>query len=121
MRLLADENFSAKIASWLRSLGHDVKLVEKSTPDPLVAAQARTESRVILTHDTDFAKEELHPPSTHSGVLLVRINPLHADKVKAAIVRTLGQVQESSWGGKVFFVFEDITLQWRAGEFVPRQ
>lgn len=58
MRLLADENFSAKVATWLRSLGHDVRPVAKSTADSMVAAQAKAESRVILTHDADFSFED---------------------------------------------------------------
>ncbi len=118
MRFLADENFSAKLASWLRSLGHDVGSAAKAAPDPAVVNLAKAESRIILTHDGDFANENLYPSSAHAGVMLVRINPLHADKIRSAIARTLSQVPESGWAGRVFFIFEDLSVEWKEGRFL---
>lgn len=117
MRLLADENFSAKIVSWLRSVGHDVASVAKATPDSAVVAQALRKSWVILTHDADFAEEEVYKAS--AGVMLIRINPLHADRIKSAILRTLAQIPESRWKGKLVFVFEEASMESKAGKFFP--
>ena len=76
MRFLADENVHAKLLLFLRSLGHDVRPVSKGTQDSRVAAQSKAESRVLLTHDADFANTDQYPFSAHAGVVLIRINPL---------------------------------------------
>lgn len=117
MRLLADENFSAKIASWLRSRGHDVASVAKATPDSAIVALAKRQSRIILTHDFDFSDRKLYQAS--AGVMLMRINPLLADKIKSAVLRTIAQIPESKWDGNLVFVFENISVEAPLTKFFP--
>ena len=107
MRLLADENVHAKLSPFLRSLSHDIQSVAKGTEDPDIAAQAKTESRVILTHDTDFANTDQYPISAHAGVILIRINPAYLEKIKDALANLFSHIPASELPNRLFFVFED--------------
>lgn len=118
MRFLADENFSAKLLPFLRSRGHDVRSIAKGTPDPEVAAQAKAESRIILTHDTDFADRNRHPQATHAGIALIRINPLFAEQIKAGLLNLFESVPEARLAVSRFLVFEDTFIELDEGEVI---
>ena len=107
MRFLADENIHAKLLPFSREAGHDIRFVAKGTADPKVAALAKAEGRIILTHDMDFANTDRHPLSSHSGVILIRINPLYLNKMKAALTNLFQSIPESELSNRLFFVFED--------------
>ena len=118
MRFLADENFSAKLFPFLRSLGHNIRVVIKGTADADLAAQAKADSRIILTHDTDFADSDQYPSSTHAGILLIRINPLHAEQIKASLANLFSHVSEPRLVGHRFLVFEDTFAELDEGEII---
>ena len=59
MRLLTNENVSGTVIRTLRERGHDVlsaKESMRSQPDEKLLARARTEGRVLVTHDKDFGE-----------------------------------------------------------------
>jgi predicted nuclease of predicted toxin-antitoxin system len=119
MRFPADENVSAKLLVFLRSLGHDVRSVAKGTADPEITAQAKTESRMILTHDTDFANTDEYPASSHAGILLIRINPLFVEQATAALRKLFAAVSDAELPGRSFLVFEETFVEFDEGESVP--
>ena len=63
MKFLLDNNVPNGVAVMLRGLGHDVALVRdlltQDAPDPLVAAAAERDGRVLVSLDRDF--ETLDP------------------------------------------------------------
>jgi predicted nuclease of predicted toxin-antitoxin system len=77
MKFLLDQNAERRLASFLRNLGHDVKVVAidfpPDIPDEEVLAYAYKEQRIIITNDKgDFGElifRSLHP---HAGVILFR-------------------------------------------------
>jgi predicted nuclease of predicted toxin-antitoxin system len=77
MKFLLDQNVERRLASYLRNLGHDVKIVSvdyaPGIPDPEVLAHAYKEQRILLTNDKgdfgDLIFRSLHP---HAGVILFR-------------------------------------------------
>jgi predicted nuclease of predicted toxin-antitoxin system len=60
MRFLLDHNVPADVAGILRGRGHDVVFstdrVAEDAPDPLVAAAAMAEERILVSHDKDFKR-----------------------------------------------------------------
>lgn len=117
MRFLADENVHAKLLPFLRSLGHDVRPVSKGTQDPQVAAQSRAESRILLTHDSDFANTDQYPFSAHAGVVLIRINPLRMTEIQAALSKLFSNISGSELQGRFFLLFEETFVEMKEGEF----
>lgn len=76
MRLKLDENLSRHLESRLVALQHDVVTTAEegllSQPDTTVAAAAKSEQRILLTLDLEFADLRKYPPGDHPGVVLFR-------------------------------------------------
>lgn len=78
MRLLFDECVDVGLASTLRSVGHDVALVQEIEPsadDDRVMELAREQDRLLITADKDFGDLGLRQRRPVPGLLLLRIPP----------------------------------------------
>jgi predicted nuclease of predicted toxin-antitoxin system len=77
MRLLADENISPDLVSWLRDAGHDVvavREVARGEPDPRVLELAEDEGRILLTEDKDFGDLVFRERLPATGIILLRFH-----------------------------------------------
>lgn len=77
MRFLLDESADARLAPWLRSLGHDVTAIAVDHPASLadlqVLAIARRERRILITDDRDFGEMIFAQGFPHAGVIYLRL------------------------------------------------
>jgi predicted nuclease of predicted toxin-antitoxin system len=77
VRFLLDESADARLAPWLRSLGHDVTAIAIDHPASLadlqVLAIARRERRVLITDDRDFGELIFVRKLPHAGVIYLRL------------------------------------------------
>lgn len=82
MRFLLDESADARLAPWLRSLGHDVTAIAADHPASLrdreVLAIARREGRILITDDRDFGELVFAHRQPHTGVIYLRLG-VYAD------------------------------------------
>jgi len=78
-KLLADENIPPGVVRFLRDRGFEVKEVSGSglsgASDDAVMLLARKEKRALLTFDKHFGNILVYPPSTHYGIIRIRIHP----------------------------------------------
>jgi predicted nuclease of predicted toxin-antitoxin system len=76
MRVKLDENVSRSLKQLLVAQGHDVCTATDegllAQPDPVIAAAAARESRILLTLDVEFADVRKYPPGKHPGIILFR-------------------------------------------------
>ena len=77
MKFLLDQNVERRLVSFLKNLGHDVKVVSIDYPagilDQEVLSHAHKESRILLTNDKgDFGELIFRHHHPHSGVILFR-------------------------------------------------
>jgi predicted nuclease of predicted toxin-antitoxin system len=77
MKFLLDQNVERRLVSFLKNLGHDVKVVNIDYPagilDQEVLSSAYKESRILLTNDKgDFGELIFRHHHPHSGVILFR-------------------------------------------------
>ena len=77
MKFILDQNVERRLASFLKNLGHDVKVVSIDYPagilDQEVLSSAYKESRILLTNDKgDFGELIFRHHHPHSGVILFR-------------------------------------------------
>jgi predicted nuclease of predicted toxin-antitoxin system len=76
VKLKLDENLSRYLKPVLTAGQHDVSTVADegllAQPDSVVASAARTEGRILMTLDLDFADVRRFPPGSHPGIILFR-------------------------------------------------
>lgn len=91
-----DENLSRHLQSELENLGFDVSTAADEgllgRPDADIASAAKSEERILLTLDLDFADVVRFPPGTHPGIILFRpssMGPGTVNRFVTANVRIL--------------------------------
>jgi predicted nuclease of predicted toxin-antitoxin system len=93
MRFLFDESVECRIAERIRALGHDVEVVGVDHPasilDPDVLKIALNTQRILITNDTDFGELVISRGLEHSGVILLRLDPMTAREKSEHLVRLL--------------------------------
>ena len=111
MKFLLDENVHRGLFSFLRKLGHDVKLTPGGSKNGEVFSQALSDERVVITHDWDFTKWHIFvsPKFFDScSVILLKIPPGHLEKLKTGLSRLLAQkTSPNEFSGKLFLVWEE--------------
>lgn len=82
-----------RAVEFLDTLGNDVQSAVAEglagVPDRSILERCRTEKRVLITPDLDFADVRCYPPSSHAGVVVLRPG---ASSVEATI-RVLARIQ----------------------------
>jgi len=76
MRFKLDENLSRHLKEIFPPLGHEASTAGDehllSQPDSAIAAAARSEGRILLTLDVEFANLKKYAPGTHPGIFVFR-------------------------------------------------
>jgi len=110
MRFLADMGISLKTVAFLRELGHDAvhlhALGLDRLPDSDILELARTENRVLLTHDLDFAELIAAGGETLPSVIVFRLRRMQPDNVNYHLQGTIVRHQESLERGVIVSVVE---------------
>jgi predicted nuclease of predicted toxin-antitoxin system len=77
MRIKLDENLPEGLATLLRSAKFEVATaLEESlsgAKDTALAEAAKREGRLLMTYDVDFADIRRHPPASHAGIVVFRL------------------------------------------------
>lgn len=98
MKFLLDEDVPLKLLKVLNAAGHDARRVVPSTPDPVAAAQASEEGRILVTLDKDFTNKSLYPPSRFT-IVHIRIHPPYAEEIIEAFLRVLATLPSEPFRG----------------------
>jgi predicted nuclease of predicted toxin-antitoxin system len=110
LKLLVDENLSARHARTVRDLGHDaVSVVElglSGAEDSAVRNAAIEHGRVLLTLDADFANILRFPPGETPGVVRLRVHPAIEESIDAAIRFAIPRLDSMDLQGKLAVVHE---------------
>ena len=105
LRILPDENISGAAIASLKEWGFDVAAAESASADPAVAARAKREDRIILTHDSDFANILAYPPAEFPGIIRIRIDPAFNEIVIPALKRVFARFKTpEDFRGKLIIV-----------------
>jgi len=110
LKFKIDENLPVETATLLADAGHDaVTVLDQQMGgegDPIVAAACRSEGRVIVTLNLDFADIRRYRPADYAGLVVLRLARLDKAKVVAAIERLLPVLHEEPLAGKLWIVDE---------------
>ncbi len=89
MRIKLDENIPVSAGEPLPSAGHDVdSAVDEGlagATDSNVLAEATARAQLVITLDRGFADARMHPPGSHAGIIVLRVE----DQSPPAIVREI--------------------------------
>jgi predicted nuclease of predicted toxin-antitoxin system len=108
MKFLVDENVKLRLAKLLAASGHDVLLVKKGSSDKEIGRLAKKESRIILTHDNDFALSRLFCAKDFSGIVLIKVFPPSFAKIAASLENLLREFKTgNNFEGKLIVLIDE--------------
>ena len=95
MKIKLDENIPAGLVPILGTLGQDIDTVPREKlvgqKDAAIWAAAQETKRFLITQDLDFSDARKFAPSTHHGLLLIRLR----DPGRTALVRRIRSIFET--------------------------
>ncbi len=110
MRFKVDENLHDDIAELLRQGGHDALTVLdqglRGRDDREIANVCRTEKRVLISLDLDFANILDFPPAQYPGLIVLRLHARGRTAVRAVVTRILPHLAAESLVGRLWIVDE---------------
>jgi len=105
---LADSHIAHSTQSLLEQFGFQVDSADvrlgTGVPDPIVAALAQKEGRVLISGDKIFANGRKYPPSEYAGIIVIRVKPLTAERIDGALRRYFEQAPLADYRGKLVVV-----------------
>lgn len=114
MKFLADENISASLVKTLRASGFDVKDIKEQKlfgiSDRRVLDLAKSENRIILTHDKDFLNLTKQVPFGHTGIIILRFvnqNPKSVTERFIAVIKS----EHATKFGKSLVIITDNSIE----------
>ena len=106
-----DENLPEAVARLFAEAGHDAVTVSEQgmtgEGDPLVASVCRSEGRVLVTLDMDFADIRNYPPRDYPGLVVFRLSRQGPGRVLGVAAKLIEVLPESSLQGQLWIVEED--------------
>ena len=117
-RFFTDENISKSLVRVLREKRHDVKDIKEEklfgTPDKKMIYMAKTEDRIVLTHDKDFSNISIFPLQSHNGIVLIRYKDLSPDNVIAKFIPLLNTKIKSRLKKNLVIITDNFIKTFRA-------
>ena len=108
MEFKVDENLPAEACQLLRQAGHDAMTVVEQNlgghPDSEIAAVCKTESRILLTLDTDFANTLAYPPYEFSGIIVIRSKDQSKSTIATFLLQIIDALKSESPRGDLWIV-----------------
>jgi predicted nuclease of predicted toxin-antitoxin system len=111
MKLKTDENLPIEVAEAMRAAGHDaVSVLEQDLggwADPGIAEICRSEGRVLVSLDTDFADVRSYPPRDYPGILVIRLKRQDKLSILEVVPRILRMFQFEAIDRRLWIVTEE--------------
>jgi predicted nuclease of predicted toxin-antitoxin system len=110
MKIKLDESIPQDAATIFTDAGYQVSTVLGQRlggkADLEVAAACKTESKVLITLDTDFANISAYPPEDYSGIIVLRLSSQAKPHVLSILTRLLDSLERKSLSGQLWIVDE---------------
>jgi predicted nuclease of predicted toxin-antitoxin system len=111
LKFKIDENLPVECAHLLRESGFITDTVDEErlsgSNDSILLEFSRSEARVLVTLDLDFADLRLYPPGSHSGIVVIRSKQQDKTTLISLLRRLLPVLHNRSAQGQLWIVEED--------------
>lgn len=108
MNFKIDENLPAEAAEILRSTGFVADTVGdenlSGAKDETLATTSRSEGRILVTLDLDFANIRAYPPGEHAGIIILRVKRQDKPTVLAYVRRIATALTRRNPAGELWIV-----------------
>ena len=108
MKFKVDENLPVEAAEILRKYGLAADTVGdeylSGSDDEVIASRSRSEDRILVTLDLDFANIRAYPPGTHGGVVVFRLKRQDKATVLAYVRRLAAVLPHRSPVGELWII-----------------
>jgi len=98
MKLFADECVYAITTKTLRQWGHDVITAQEAGlsghDDGELLQYSTSQKRILISIDMDFSNALRFTPSSHSGIIILKIRPATIENVHQVLSQLLGGYSE---------------------------
>jgi predicted nuclease of predicted toxin-antitoxin system len=112
-----DENLPAECAVLLRGAGFGADTVAEEdlegADDTVLARSVRAEGRVLITLDLDFANIQAYPPSTHAGIIVLRLKRQDKPAIMGMVLRIIAALKTRLPAGDLWIAEAD-RIRFRA-------
>ncbi|MBI2094942.1 MAG: DUF5615 family PIN-like protein [Candidatus Omnitrophica bacterium] len=85
LRILADENINADVVRPLKKTVGDIAYAKKGLKNGELFKLLVESSRILVTHDGDFADQNKYPAHKTQGVVLIKIDPALDETILKAL------------------------------------
>jgi predicted nuclease of predicted toxin-antitoxin system len=113
-----DENLPAEAAEILRSIGFVADTVAdenlSGAEDETVATASRSEGRILVTLDLDFANIRAYPPGEHTGIIVLRVKRQDRATVLGYVRRLATALARRNPSGELW-ILEGNRIRFRQG------
>jgi hypothetical protein len=108
MKLKLDENLDVRLVAVLRRAGHEVATVREQrlagVDDQALYAHCRSEARILVTLDLDFASVLRYPPETSGGIVVFRGRDDLLPTLRILTETLIGALAKASPSGQLWIV-----------------
>lgn len=112
IQFLADESFPDPTAELIKDWSFTVikarELSLSGAKDPVIFRQAQKKKMILLTADKGFGDIRIYPPSLHSGVILLRLDPIDVAegmvRLHTVLKKLLEETQADEYRRTLFIV-----------------
>jgi len=110
MKFLLDMGISVEVAAFLRSTGHEAEHLHElrlgTLSDSDILARAVSESRIVVTHDLDFANLLAASSAKLPSVIVFRLQNMRPEKVISRLYSLLADHSGDLEKGAILSVSE---------------
>jgi len=110
MQFKIDENLPIEISEVLINAGYNAKTVNEQqlqgVKDPLLINVCKSESRILVTLDTDFSDIRAYPPQEFSGIIVLRVGSQAKQHVLKVFQRIISLIQQEPVNQHLWIVEE---------------
>jgi predicted nuclease of predicted toxin-antitoxin system len=110
MKFKTDENLPVEVVTVLCDHGHDaISVIDQNlagSVDGVVANVCKTEQRVLMTLDLDFADIRTYPPEEYSGIIVMRPKVQTISAIVSLTEQVVRLLESSSPAGQLWILDE---------------
>jgi len=110
MKFKIDENLPAETANLLEQVGYNATTVHgqhlTGSMDQDIASACRSEQRVLITLDLDFADIRTYPPKEYPGLIVLRVKRQDKFTILNVVTRLIKLLPTEDIQGRLWIVDE---------------